>query len=98
MVNRLEFFDSISGIQYPRMIVDFFDHFIALKQLVEDTGRITVYDSADGCIRFSIVFANSDIKNQALVNIQPGVIIIYNRPINVSFRNISDTELIIELR
>jgi hypothetical protein len=98
MVNRLEFFDSISGIQYPRMIVDFFDHFLALKQLVEDTGKISVYDSANGSIIFSIIFATPDIKNQAILNIQPGVVNIYNRPINVSFRNISDTELIIELR
>ena len=34
-MNRVQFFNSIGGIQYPRMIVDFFDHFIALKQIVE---------------------------------------------------------------
>ena len=42
MSNRIVFFDSISGIKYPEMLVDFFDQFIALKQLVQDCGTITV--------------------------------------------------------
>ena len=98
MVNRLQFFDSISGIQYPRMIIDFFDHFIALKQLVEDTGSISVDKSTQNFIRFSIIFSNPEYKRTAISNMQTGNIIIYNRPINVSFKDISETELKIELR
>ena len=97
MINRLQFFDSISGINYPRMIVDFFDHFIALKQLVENTGKISVDSATESYIRFSIIFDNPDIKNLAINNIQSGNLIIYNRPINVSYSNISDIELKIEL-
>ena len=38
MRSRLEFFESISDIEYPLMLVKFFDHFIALKELVQDYG------------------------------------------------------------
>ena len=58
MVNRLQFFDSISGIKYPKMMIDFFDHFIALKKIVEDTGSISVDKSTENFIRFSIAFNN----------------------------------------
>lgn len=98
MVNRLEFFDSISGIKYPRMIIDFFDHFIALKQLVEDSGSISVDESTENCIRFSIIFNSPDNKTSAMSNILAGEVIIYGRLIHISFMDISETELKIELR
>lgn len=98
MVNRLEFFNSISGINYPDMLINFFDHFIALKYLIEDTGSISVDNATNEYIRFSIIFPSPEIKIQVLQRIQSGNMMIYNRPIHVSYRNISDTELKIELR
>ena len=42
MVNRIKFFESVNGIQYPDMIIKFFDHFLALRYLVEDKGIIDI--------------------------------------------------------
>ena len=61
MSNRIVFFDSISGIKYPEMLVDFFDQFIALKQLVQDCGTITVDSYTESSISFFISF--NDISN-----------------------------------
>ena len=38
------------------MLVEFFDHFIALKQLVEDYGRVSVHKTDGNSITFSISF------------------------------------------
>ena len=43
-MDRIAFLESISGIEYPEMIVEFFDQFIALKYLVEDYGQISVQE------------------------------------------------------
>ena len=89
-MNRIQFFDSISGIQYPKMIVDCFDHFIALKQIVEDKGSVTVDNNNDSSIEFSIKFKSNNDRDLALSNIQSGTIVIYNRPISVGIESLTD--------
>ena len=98
MSNRLEFFESISDIQYPLMLVEFFDHFIALKQLVEDYGHISVLESRDKSIVFSINFDNINNRDNALRNAQPGVVMIYGKPISVFVDILSDTEIRFKLQ
>ena len=93
MVDRISFFNSISGIDYPEMIVDFFDQFIALKQLVEDHGSISVQDKSENSITFIVQFANSNVLDQALKTVQSGPIYIYGRPINVMIDFISENQL-----
>lgn len=93
MVDRITFFNSISGINYPEMMVEFFDHFIALKKLVEDHGKVTVSDSSDKSISFITQFDNTNFINEALSNVQSGVIVIYNRPITVQVEPISELEI-----
>lgn len=93
MVDRLNFFDSISGIQYPEMIVDFFDQFIALKQLVEDHGNIEVSESTEKSISFITHFNSSAHRDQAISMIQSGPIIIYGRPISIFIESISDVDI-----
>ena len=34
-MDRMQFFNHINGITYPNMLVDFFDHFVALQQLIK---------------------------------------------------------------
>lgn len=93
-MDRLKFFDSISGIEYPEMIVKFFDQFIALKQLVEDYGTIVVSEKTDQSISFITSFSNAGYKNKALSNIPPsGPIVIYCRPISVEVEDLSDTDI-----
>ena len=51
-MDRIAFLESISGIEYPEMIVEFFDQFIALKYLVEDYGQISVQEKSTNGISF----------------------------------------------
>lgn len=98
-MDRVQFIGSVNGIQYPEMIVNFFDHFVALKQLVQDNGMIQVSQSNKSSITFSIEFANVMIKDQALESIlmQQGVIVIYERPIRISVKILTDLSLEINL-
>lgn len=98
MINRIAFLNSISGIQYPEMLVNFFDQFIALKQLVEDYGKITVIDSTNNSISFRADFTDKSIKDKAMSNINTNSIIIYGRPISIQVNTISDTEINVVLQ
>ena len=90
-MDRLAFLDSISGIEYPNMIVEFFDHFIALKQIVEDYG--TVNEKSESSISFNIKFKSNKYKEKALMNIHTNSIIIYGRPISINMEELSETEI-----
>lgn len=98
-MDRINFIENVSGIHYPEMIVDFFDHFVALKQLVEDSGTVRVLNSTNNSISFSIEFKNSDIKTAAVnvINSLNGTIIIYNRPISIAIEITSEDTIIINL-
>lgn len=93
MVDRLNFFNSISGIKYPEMIVEFFDQFIALKQLVEDYGTVTVGEATDKSISFITEFKAPEYKDKALSMVQSGPIVIYGRPISVRVEVISEIQI-----
>jgi hypothetical protein len=92
-MNRITFLESINGIQYPEMIVEFFDQFIALKEIVEDGANITVENKSDGAISFITSFKNTNCKNNALSILQSGSIIIYGRQISVVIEPLSETDL-----
>lgn len=98
-MNRVNFIESVSGIKYPEMIVTFFDHFIALKQLVEDSGTIQVLNSSNDSISFSITFQNTDMKIAALNTIQScgNTIIIYGRYITIQVEELSENSIKISL-
>lgn len=96
-MDRVQFFDSINGIQYPDMMAGFFDHFIALKELVEDSGKISVDCNTENLIVFCIEFPNQSICNQALANVK-STIIIYNRPISVGIEVLTKTKIKIILQ
>ena len=99
-MNRVSFISSIDGIAYPRMIVDFFDHFLALKQIIEDTGeKINICTKTERSICFDIDFNNniSLINAMHTINCLHGVIEIYNRPISVFAEVLTDKKLRITL-
>ena len=100
MVNRIDFLESVSGINYPVMLVDFFDHFIALKQIVEDSGNVNVLGSDNSSIEFSISFNTHSALELALntINSLNGIIVIYGRPISIQVEALTDSELKINLR
>ncbi len=41
-MDRITFFNSISGIDYPEMLVKFYDQFLALKELIYGPSMINV--------------------------------------------------------
>lgn len=92
-MDRITFFGSISGIKYPEMLVCFFDQFIALKQLTQDYGAITVTNSDESSIEFFIEFDDVNHKNNAMINVQTGIINIYGRPISVQALPVSETAI-----
>jgi hypothetical protein len=86
-MDRVQFFESISGIDYPLMLVNFFDHFLALKQLVENSGKIKVPQQQDenNHIIFNIEFSNTKAKETAIDLIKNNnVVMIYERPIYIN--------------
>lgn len=98
MKDRVDFFNSISGIDYPRMLVDFFDHFIALKSIVEDHGKISVDYVDDKIILFSIEFNTIYEKDEALSHIQSNTINVYGRTIFITIQNNLEKKLVIQLQ
>lgn len=98
-MDRISFFESVNGIKYPEMLVNFFDQFIALKHIVEDNGFVRVIDNDNINIKFSITFKSIESKNNALeiINSLGGSISIYNRPISINIESLTDSEIQIKL-
>ena len=99
-MDRVNFLESVSGIQYPEMLVTFFDHFIALKQIVEDHGTVNVINSTPNTLTFSVKFKNKTTRDNALnvINSTNGIVTIYQRPISVDVKFPTDSELIVNLQ
>lgn len=91
-MDRITFIESISGIEYPEMLVEFFDQFIALKQLVDNYGKVTVNEKSNNSISFIVNFSNPKYKEKA-VNMMGSQITIYGKPITVSTEILSDTDI-----
>ena len=89
MVDNVSFIESISGIQYPEIIVNFFDHFMVLKQIVENSGIVSVISNTENSILFLVEFNSSDAKDQALKSI-PEYYTIYGRQIIVGIEVLTD--------
>lgn len=101
-MDRIQFFESISGIDYPYMLVDFFDHFLALKQIVENSGKVIIPQQiSNDRISFNIEFSNKKAKESALnlINNCTSMVMIYDRPIYININGIpvDDLNLNIEL-
>ena len=101
-MDRVQFFESISGIQYPYMLVEFFDHFLALKQIVENSGKVIVPQQiSDNKISFDIEFSNKKAKESALnlINNCTSMVMVYERPIYIHINGlpVDDSRLNIEL-
>ena len=92
-MDRIAFLESISGIEYPEMIVEFFDQFIALKYLVEDYGQISVQEKSTNGISFVIKFTDVEYRDKALSNVQTSSVVIYGKPISINLEIISETEI-----
>lgn len=99
-MNRVDFLESVSGIQYPEMIVHFFDHFLALKQIVEDRGYVGVLSNSENCIVFAITFSKQEDTEYALsiLNNLNGTINIYGRDLSIAVEVLTDNKIKISLQ
>lgn len=94
-MNRIMFFNSISGIDYPFMLANYYDQFLALKDLVSGYDTINVIACEPDSITFSIVYSDMGYKNQSLsvINSFPGRVFIYGKYIPVKIDNLTDIEI-----
>ena len=99
MVDRVKFFESVNGIQHPDMMINFFDHFLALKSLVEDKGLIEVGYNEEDCIGFNIEFKDSAAATQAINYLASTPrVLIYGRFISVKVNILTDKKIQIILQ
>lgn len=98
-MDRVSFLEAVDGINYPKMIVDFFDHFIALKQIVDDSGKVRVLSNQDNVIVFTVEFYAPNDFNNALniINSLGGSIVIYGRVISIQIEVLADMHIKIAL-
>ena len=99
-MDRITFFNSISGIDYPEMLVKFYDQFLALKDLVTESSLVNVISKVeDSSISFSISFSDANSRQYTLMMISNfNLINIYGKMITVNIDSLTDTELIITLK
>ena len=99
-MDRMSFFKNINGISYPEMLVDFFDHFIALKQIIDSNHCIVNIISHDNNgIEFDVAFKNPMMLQKTLseINQNGNVIVIYNRTMTIHVEVLTDIDLKIKL-
>lgn len=97
-MDRVSFVDSISGIQYPELIVQFFDHFMVLREIIQDTGTVSVIRNTQDSILFLVEFADVEVCQRALDNIpSTGCYIMYDKQIHVGVEILTDKIIQIQL-
>lgn len=87
-MDRLAFYNCISGVDYPEMIVTYFDQFAALHSIVQDFKTVCVEGTSEKSISFVIEFSNARSRNAVMSC--PESIIIYGRPLAIIKESISD--------
>lgn len=99
-MDRLSFFKNINGISYPDMLVNFFDHIIALKQIInENKCTISVEKNNNTSIEFIVDFNDPQYLNNTMQDISNhgNVVVIYNRTMTVHAEVLADATLKIKL-
>lgn len=99
-MDRVSFFKNINGISYPEMLVDFFDHFIALKQILNANHCIVnVIAHQKDSIEFDVQVKDNNTLHHILDEIAKNgnVIVIYNRTMTIHVEVLTDIDLKIKL-
>ena len=94
-MDRLTFFNLITGIRYPEMLIEYYDQFLALKQLVNGYPcAIDVSGSTDRSISFNI---DCDKNTMNLISMNK-VMVIYGRSISIYTEPVSDKQIKVTLQ
>lgn len=100
-MDRMQFFNHINGITYPELLVDFFDHFVALQQLVKTNScTVTVLNTYDNkVIEFNVQFKSAGHLQKVLqdISMNGNVIVIYGRTMSIHIEVLTDFDLKIKL-
>ena len=98
-MDRVSFLDGVSGIHYPDMLLTFFDHFITLKELIEDSGKVNVHNSGLDRIQFDVEFNSPDKQVMAInqISASSGTVVTYQRVIHINCNVLTDTKIEIVL-
>ena len=100
-MDRMQFFNHINGITYPELMVDFFDHFGALQQLVKTNScTVNVLNTYENkAIEFSVNFKTPGLLQKVLqdISINGNVIVIYGRTMTIHIEVLTDLDLKIKL-
>ena len=98
-MDRLSFLESVSGIEHPELIQEFFDHFLAIKQIVENNGTVSVIKNTKNSIQFLVEFNNPKAQTLALGQLTTNPYIeVYGRPIRVDVEILTDRLVQIKLK
>lgn len=98
-MDRVSFLESVSGIQYPQLIIQFFDQFIVLKEIVEDAGQVSVIKNTKNSILFLVEFSSAEKQNEALSRIpSSSFFTVYGKQIKVNIDVLTDKVIQIQLR
>ena len=100
-MDRMQFINHINGITYPEILVDFFDHVVALQQLVK-TNSCTVSISntyENKSIEFIVQFKTPGLMQKVLqdISMNGNVLVIYGRTMTIHYEVLTDTDLKIKL-
>jgi hypothetical protein len=98
MQDRVSFIESVEGIDNPKIITEFFDHFIALQHIANDHGKVSVIKSDKSSILFLVEFDSHEYLEQALASIDNSSINIYGRIIKVGINVLTDSIVQFNLR
>ena len=99
-MDRLSFFKNINGISYPEMLVDFFDHFIALKNIIDANHCVVSIICSNGKdIEFDVKFKTPELLQKTLNEIYKNgnTIVIYNRTMTIHTEVLTDIDLKMKL-
>lgn len=99
-MDRVSFFKNINGITYPEMLVDFFDHFLALKNIVGTNNcTVNIISTHNNVIDFIVNFKEESLLQKVMneLNRNGNVVVIYNRTMTVHIEVLTDKDLKIKL-
>lgn len=99
-MDRVSFFKNINGITYPEMLVDFFDHFLALKNIVGTNNcTVNIISTHNNVIDFIVNFKEESLLQKVMneLNRNGNVVVIYNRTMTVHVEVLTDKDLKIKL-
>lgn len=95
-MNRVNFLNSVSNLSYPRMVFDYYDYFLALKNIAEIGEKISVDNATNNSIKFLVAVNNASEKNEIMRRAQSGIIDIYGRPITIHSELVSNKKILLE--